>query len=326
MPTWPAVNIGGVGTLGIAIESLASPGTYTAPVKFFPIHSETLTEEIQNIKRRSLRGIVDMVGVVPGRTSIKGEITFELTEDVLPYFMYCMRMSVVKAGTTNFTYTGTPAQGAVPGSWSGRTMSITVVRNGIVFGYLGCVVSALDIDATDNGVVMAKASIIGLDEAVQTAPTPTWTVPAPFGPGSYTTKIPTATQVYDMDKFTFAVNDVATPQWRLQTVRIPSYVSFGERTVSFKTERDFTSRTEYDSFYKTATTLAGLTVVVSKSVNNQFTFVLPAPVIDAYDAGQLSGQATLIRTAATYEGTYDPGTSESYSLVAACQESVVLPA
>jgi hypothetical protein len=273
-----------------------------------------------------MRGIADVIGVVPGATHIAGDIMFELTEDVLPYFMYCMRASIAVAGSTDLTYTLTPEHGAVPNVWSGRTMSITVVRNGFPFGYSGLVVSELEIEASDAGIVTCKASVVGQTEAAVDAPSPSWEAVVPFGPGTFNIQIPTATEVFDMDKFTFTVNDAATPQYRLQTVRSPSYISFGERTVSYKTERDFSSRDEYDNFYKLALAEDGLTVIMTKGADNQVTYVLPQPQADTFDVGQLTGQGTLIRSSVSFDGIYNIGASNAYSIVCQCQEAVTLPA
>jgi len=322
MPAWSAVDIGATGVLGVAIESATAPGTYIAPTKFFPIQSETLDFSLENIKRRSIRAVNDIIGVVAGRTHVKGDITFELTEDVLPYFLYASRMSVVKSGTTNFLYTATPTHGAIPT----RTLSFTVVRNGLAFSYVGCVVSQLDFEATDNGVVTVKAAIIGMDEASQSVPTASYSATAtPFGPGAFTIQLPTATTVYDMDKFTFSVNDAATPEWRLQAARTPVYIRYGERTVSYKTERDFTTRTEYDSYFKGVTAQAGLSVVISKGANNSVTFSIPSPLPSSYDLAQLNAQGTLLRSSVEYDGVYNASSAYSYQIVVKTQEAVTLP-
>jgi hypothetical protein len=314
---WPAVDIGATGVLGVAFETTA--GTYVAPSKFFPINSESLMIVQDNIKRRPLRGVNDIIGIVAGRSSVKGDITFELNEDVLIYFLDCMRLNGVKTGTTpNWVYTWTPFHGAIPN----KTMSITVVRDGIVFGYVGCLVDSLSIDAADNGIVTCKASILGLDEAVQSAPTPSYNTNVPYGPGTYNVQIPTGTQVFDMDKFTFEVNDAAVVQWRLQTSKAASFINYGERTVSYKTERDFTSRTEYDTYFRAATTESGLTVLLSKGTNNSVQITLPKPQPDDFNVGQLSGQGTLIRSAVTYDAVYDLTTSESYGIVVKTQETI----
>lgn len=321
MPSFPSVDIGATGVLGVAIESATAPGTYVAPTKFFPIQSETLDVQLENIKRRSIRAVNDVIGVVAGRSHVQGDVSFELSEDILPYFLYASRLSVVKSGTTNYTYTATPTHGAIPT----RTLSFTVVRNGIVFGYSGCVVSQMDYEASDNGVVTAKASIMGMSEAAQSAPTATFGTTAPFGPGMFTIALPTGTTVYDMDKFTFSVNDAAACEWRLQSATTPSYVRFGERTVTYKTEKDFVSRTEYDTYFKGVTALAGLDVTLSKGVNNSVAFSLPKPLPSTFDIAQLNSQGGLLRSSVEYDAVYDSSTARSYQIVVKTQENVTLP-
>jgi hypothetical protein len=315
---WPAVDIGATGVLGIALESSSAPGTYVAPTKFFPIASETLEYSQSNIERRTIRGVADVIGIVPGMSEIKGDITFELSEDVLPYFLYAGRNNVVKTGSTNFVYVATPYHGALPN----RTMSITIVRNGIVFGYTGCVVSGIEYDASDDGIVMVKATMVGIDEATQSAPTPTYATVIPFGPGNFDISIPAGTQVFDMDKFTLTVNDNAVAEHRMQSTRKPTFIVFGERTLQYKCDRDFSSRTEYDNFYKLSVIESGLTVLLTKGANNSVNFNLPSPLPNEYMVAALSGQGTLIRSSVTFDGIYNLGSSAAIITTVNCQESI----
>src|SRR6266567_7377783 len=120
-------GIGAAGIIGVAFETVV--GTYVAPTKYIPILNETLEYKEMNNYRRPIRQSAAQIGVVSGDFDIEGTITMESTEDTCLYFTECSRATGVKTGSTNFTYTYTPTSVAV----AARTMSITVVRNGVVF-------------------------------------------------------------------------------------------------------------------------------------------------------------------------------------------------
>jgi hypothetical protein len=135
---------GAGGFLGVALETTS--GTYVAPAKFVPIESESLTMTEDTQWRRPIRQSADIIGGVAGNQHVEGDISMEALEDCVLYFLYAARATAVKTGTTNLTYTFTPNANATPA----KTMSITVVRNGQVFGYVGCVVSSFTFTIEDG--------------------------------------------------------------------------------------------------------------------------------------------------------------------------------
>jgi len=309
------LGIGAGGIVGVAFET--TPGTYVAPTKFFPIRSEGLAWKQSTVWRRVIRGTVDVLGGVAGNGEFTGDIDMEFLEDVHMYFAYCSRCAITKTGTTNYTYD-------IVGAHSGaqatpKTMSITIVRNGIVFGYTNCVVGAQEF-SIDNGLLVCKYSIFGSDEAVQSSPTPTYTTTAPFGAGMYDVQIPTASTVLDADGFSLTIDDSGENQYRLRnTGRGPQFAKFGERNVSLKLERDFQNRTEYDAFK--ALTAQSITIVASKGANNSVTFLLPVAIKDTYEVA-LSGVGDLVRASVDYFGTHDASTGASYKLTVKTQENI----
>src|SRR5262245_12341407 len=166
-------------------NTATNPGVYVAPTKYIPFMSESLTSTQATIWRRPIRQSADIIGAVPGNFNVAGDISIEGMEDCVVYFLYGSRMSIVKTGTTNLTYTCTPTANAIPYN----TLSITVVRNGIVFGFTGCVVTSQTFTQND-GIFMYNFSIIGRDEAVQSLPTATWPTTVPFGAGQWNIEIP----------------------------------------------------------------------------------------------------------------------------------------
>lgn len=296
-------------------NTAANPGVYVAPTKFIPFISESLVYQQATKWRRPIRRSVGVQSAIPGDAHVEGDISFELTEDVLPYFMMVSRMDVVRTGTTNYTYTGTPNANATPA----RTMSITVERvSGVVFGYVGCIVSSFTININD-GTLMYQAAIIGQDEASQAVPTPTWPTTTPFGAGQYIIEIPTGTTVLDTDTFEFQVEDNGEPQYRLKnTGRGAQFVKYGERNCTLNFERDFTSRTDYDNFK--SYTSAGLQITATKGINNSVVITTTNSMRDTYETN-LSGQGDLVRAKVVFQNMVN-ATGAEYSLVVKTQELV----
>jgi hypothetical protein len=298
------------------VSTAANPGVYVAPVKFVPFMSESLTSTQATIFRRPIRQSADIIGAVPGNFNVGGDLSIECMEDCSIYFLYGSRMSIAKtSGPTNWIYTATPTANAIPNS----TLSITVVRNNIVFGFVGCVVSSQTFTVSD-GIMMHNMSILGQDEAVQTAPTPTWPTTVPFGAGQYSIEIPTATPVTDTDTFEFVIDDNADPQFRLKTTgRGAQFIKYGERASTMHLERDFDSRTDFDAFK--ALTSQSITITATKGANNSVSLLAPVAIKDTYEV-QNSGQGDLVRAVIAYNNIID-GTGKSYQIVLKTQESVV---
>lgn len=307
------VGIGAGGIVGIAFE--ATPGTYVAPTKFFGIRNETLNKAQETVDRRILRGVVDINGSVKGSTHIEGDIEMEAYEDVLPYFLYASRASIVKSGTTDLTYTCKGIHSAEP--VNGVTLSITVVRNGVVFGYTGCSVGQIEF-SMDSKILIMKFGIMGLDEAVQSAPTPSYTVVDVFGPGMYTYEV-AGTAICDHDEIAFTINDNASAEVR-DCQRAAKFVRWGERETAASLMRDFLNRTDYDGFI--AQTAQKLDFTASKGANNSIQVIVPVAQKRKYEFG-LNGQTDLIRASIDYVGIYDPTATASWQMIVKTQEDIV---
>lgn len=310
-----AVAIGASGFLGVARE--VTPGTYVAPEKFMPLRGESLQHMQDTIFRRVLNNTADIKGAVSGYYHIEGDIDVEILEDCLPYLLYGAHGTLVKTGSTpNFIYTYTPSATATPTS----TLSVTVKRNNEIFGYTGCIVGSMEF-TVDEGLLVGTFSIVGRDEATQSAPVLDFPDTVPFGPGQYSIQVPTASQVFDVDTFTLQVEDNAEPQYRLGNVnRAAQFVKFGERDITLSMERDFENRTEYD-LYK-ALTSRNITILATKGANNSVQFVTPASIAETYEITGLEGQGDLVRANISYRGVYDAATSKALEMVIKTQEDI----
>jgi hypothetical protein len=291
-----------------------NPGTYVAPTKYIPFMSESLTSTQATIWRRPIRQSADIIGAVPGNFNTEGEISIEGMEDCAIYFIAASRVNLVRSGTTNYTYTATPNANAIPT----RTLSITIVRNGVVFGFTGIVVSSTTWTQND-GIFMQNVKLIGRDEAVQSLPTATWPTTVPFGAGQYDIQIPTGSSVLDTDTFEFTIEDNAEAQFRLKnSSRGAQFIKYGERSVTMSMERDFDTRSDFDAFK--ALTSQDITIAVSKGVNNSITLNAPVAIKDTYEVAN-SGQGDLVRAAIKYNGVID-GSGKAYQVTVKCQELI----
>jgi len=308
---------GAGGFLGVALETVA--GTYLAPTDYIPIKSESIHYMQETVWRRPIRQTASVYGSSDGNARVEGDMSMEAYEDIVAILLYAARTTPAKTGTASpgFTYTFTGNALAIPS----RTLSITIVRNGIAMGYTGMVVGSFGF-AIEDGLLTFTPTFMGRDEATQTVPTATWLTGiqrAAYGAGKYKIEIPTLTQVFDCDNFTFNVDDSPTAQYRLKdTSRGASFITYGERTTGLTVDRDFETRTDYDAFK--LGTAQSVTLTATKGANNSIALTLPAAIKDTYEVG-ISGQGDLIRAAVAYMGTVD-ATGNDYTITVKTQKDI----
>jgi hypothetical protein len=314
------VGLNAAGIVGIARET--TYGVYVAPTKFIPVRSETFEANNELIERRVIRNLAGVVGIVPGNLHYVGDMEIEVLTDIIPYFLNAARTSATQTGASpDFVYVFTPAHGALPS----RSLSITVVRNGVVFGFVGCIVGSMEF-SLDNGLLISRMSMLGAQESTQSLPTPTWPSTAPFGPGEYLVQIPTGTTVCDVDmSFTLGIEDNAVPEFRMCGTREAEFVRFGERSVNLSLARDFESRADFDAFK--VGTAQSITIKATRTLpapdsTEYIQFVMPSIIKNAYSVG-LSSQGDLTRASIEYtvaagaavpEYTITVGSSESLAV------------
>lgn len=297
-------------------NTAATPNVYTAPVKFIPFLSENINSTNATVWRRPVRQSADIIGAVAGNYHPEGDFSLEAMEDVVIYFMLASRTSITKTGTApNFTYVVTPTAAAVPR----KTLSLTLVRNGIVFGYTGIVLANFKFNI-NAGLLEFAAHLTGTDEAVQSSPVPTWPTTTPFGAGMYSVEIPTGTPVVDTDTFEFNVDDGADVQFRLKsTGRGAQFIRYGERASTMTLERDFFDRVDYDAFK--VGTAQSITLTASKGVNNSISILAPVAVKDTYEVSN-GAQGDLVRAHIAYQNIAD-SSGKSWQITLKTQEDIV---
>jgi hypothetical protein len=308
-----AVGVGASGFVGIAPETVS--GTYVAPTKYLVLRNESLKHVQETNWRRPLRGIADISGVVAGYFRTEGSITVEVTEDTLCHLLRAARYTGVKTGSGPYVYTFTPSAVAIPT----KTLSFTVVRNGVTFGFVGCVLGSAKY-SVDNGLLIATFDVFGRSEASQTLPTPTHVTTLPFGAGQYTLEIPAASAVIDADVYELSVNDSASHEYRFTPTAAAAFARFGERNVELTINRDFDTRTDYDAFK--ALSAQSIKFAASKGANASVIFEVFAALKDTYEIVGMSGQAELIRANIKYRGVYSDGDAASHKITVTTTESI----
>lgn len=305
-------GLSGAGWLGFAFET--TKGTFEDADTFIPILSESFKYNEDRYFSPQIRQQVMTSDVAQGYYHIEGDVELEADVNYLPYLLYCTRHNIsFGSGVYTFTpstagSTSTAASGAVQ-----RTASITIVRNGIGFGYSGCTLGSLGF-FVDTGVLKFRATLFGeKDNVVAAPPTPTWLAPSLFGASSHSVYVDAsgtapgfaASPVRDFNGFEFTANHNPSAENRLVNDRSATYIAFHETEINVNTELDFVDKTEYDNFVATTqkafrleslkggATFATATEAVSIDINRG--------VYETYDVG-LSGLADLIMAGVTIRG------------------------
>lgn len=293
-----ALGIGGAGILGVSFEAVY--GTYVAPDKFIPVRSESLTHTEDKQFLSPIRGLASPSYVKRGYTREEGDIQFEVTSDILIYFLYAARTTPSRVGASApYTYTFIPASVVQPTTEATastrKTLSIYILRAGEVFAYTGCTVTSLSF-TIDNGDLICTAHVMGLaidvTKGVTASAYDAW---VPFGPGDIGIELPSATERIDIDTFTIEINDNGEALNRVQGggERGPSYVRWGERGVTGSFEHDFLDLSEFTAFDSNTSRVMIITASHS-AVNDQVKLTLNNLYTTTYPVN-LPGLGDLVR-------------------------------
>jgi hypothetical protein len=298
-------GLGGGGSVGIAFESIM--GTYVAPTVFVPVLSETLRYTEEKYYSEQIRQQTIVSDVKSGYYHVEGDIELEVDPSNIVHWLYASRHTCTKSGAGPYNYLFIPSSAGsastAAGTTAPKTLSITVVRNDVVFGYTGCTVGSFEF-MVEDGVLKATLNVLGLAEAVQSAPTESWVAPILYGADAHRVFLaasaasPTfGAEDTNFNGFTFRANYNAEAQNRIHAQRSASYVSFGITEAEIESELDFLDRTDYDNFVnntqraiKLVSTNGGATLAAAtdgiKLQGNRVSY-------DVYDIG-LEGMGDLI--------------------------------
>jgi hypothetical protein len=259
-------GLGGGNYLFIALET--TMGSYLDPTTvggvFVPYLTESLAYQEDKYYSAQIRQSTVVSEVEQSYYSVSGDITMEVDCQFLPYFMHCSRHAIAKTGAGPYTYTYTPSSaGSASTAASGnvpRTASITVVRNGVGFGYAGCVMGGYEFTIED-GVLRVTFNVLGLSENdAGGLGTPTWTDARIHGAAAHSIYVAASGTAptfgaadLTFNGYTFTANFNAAAQNRIRADRSASYISYGESEITYSTELDFLNKTEYNNFKNAST-------------------------------------------------------------------------
>ncbi len=256
-------GLGGGGSVGVGIETVM--GTYVPPTVFIPVTSEGFEYSEDKYLSEQIRQQSIHTEAKSSYYHVEGDMEMEADVNFLPYLLYAGRHTVTKTGASApFTYKFVPnsagTASTATGTTAAKTLSITVVRNGEVFGYAGCVLGGFEFSvSTDSGILMFTANMFGLSEAAVADPTEVWVAPQLYGADSHRIYLdaagtaPTFAGAADVNHngLTFGVNFNAGAQNRVRADRGASYISYGITEGTLSAEIDFLTRADYDNFKNT---------------------------------------------------------------------------
>jgi len=253
-----APGVGGGGYVGIAPETTF--GTYVAPTLFVPILSESFGYNEDKYFSPAIRKSVVVNDVAQNYYSIGGDIDVDVDPATWVYFMYAARHTITKTGTGPYVYTFVPSATASAttgaGATTAKSLSITVVRNGVVFKYVGCIVGGFNLRIED-GVLKSNMTMVGLSDVSTGADSPpaaTFTAPTIMGAGSHQVFLDTAgsspafaSPSLTFNTFTANINNNGAPRNRIVASRGASAIVWGEGEYSVDANFDFETRGDYDN-------------------------------------------------------------------------------
>jgi hypothetical protein len=255
-------GLGGGGSLGVAFET--TMGTYVPPVIFVPILSESLAYTEDKYLSEQIRQQSIHTEAKPSYYHMEGDIELEVDPTNIVYFLYAGRHTITKTAGPPAVYKFVPNSAGTASTSAGattqKTLSITVVRNGEVFGYTGVALGGFEFSVdTDDGILRATLNMFGLSEAEAADPTEVWTAPDLLGADSHRIFLDTAgvaptfaaSPDVNHNGLTFSANFNAEAQNRVRADRGASYISFGITEGTVSAEIDFLDRTDYDFFKAT---------------------------------------------------------------------------
>jgi hypothetical protein len=309
-------GLGAAGWLCIVLED--TMGTYLPPTTagaiWVPILDENVAYTEEAYYSQQIRQQTVDIERTQGFYHVEGPISMEFDANYAPYWLYCSRHTIAATPGTPNLYTFTPSTAGAAFTQGGgpRTASITIVRNGIGFGYAGCVIPQMEF-TIEEGVLRFNVTVFGLSEQEPVAlGSPTWLDPSLLGAAHHTVYVDVgglapafATPSEEFNGFTATFEHNATAENRLNGERSATYIAYHKTDATFDSELDFLDRSEYDKFVDNDriavrfVSFKGGTGFANCDEGVQITFYNAA--YDTYPV-QLSGLADLVMAQTTGRG------------------------
>jgi hypothetical protein len=308
----------------MAIVPEAVMGTYldpsTAGALFVPIISESLEYTETKYVSSQIRQSVVASEAEQSYYHVEGDIVMEVDTSFFPMLLYASRHLITKTAgpPIKYEFVENPIGYATTGTGANpRTLSITMVRNSVGFGYGGCTCSSFEFSIED-GVLRCTIHVVGLSEATPVAlGTPTWTAAKLLGADTISlfTAAGGATPTFaaasnDYSTYSMTLNHNAEAMNRIRPQRSASFVRFGETEITGSLELDFLDKTEYNAFVaatKKAIRLEAINDAVAFAASNDAIRIdVNNSYYETYPVA-LSGMADLIMAGATVKGLQPAG-------------------
>jgi len=311
-----AIGLGASGLVGVAKET--TRGTYQAPTVYVPFLEEGLTYTEDKYFSEAIQKQVVDADVAAGFYHAAGPLNMEFDSQFAPYFLDASRHVRVKTGASSpFTYTYTPSSGASGVGASPATLSITIERNGVLFGYPGCIVDTLEF-TVDAGVLRMNMGIMGVGEQDVTGPlTPTFPSRKILGADAHEIRLDAAgtaptfasgTIQTNFDGITMSFNHNSSAENRINRSRAASYIAFHKTEFSATTSLDFESKTEYTNFRTNVARALQLESIGAVPASDAIRIRMFRAVLETYDV-TLGGMGDITKAGATFHGLNQPGGS-----------------
>lgn len=253
-------GLGASGWVCIVMEE--TMGTYlgpgTAGAVWVPILDETVAYTEEPYYSAQIREEVVDIERTQGFYHIEGDLNMEFDAQYAPYFLYCSRHDITATGGSPNEFVFSPSNAGSAFNTGGdnpKTMSITILRNGVGFGYAGCVFPRQEF-TIDTGVLRMNLGVFGLSEQEPlTLASATWAAPELQGAAAHAVFTAAAgvspsfgAASEEFNGFTATFEHNATAENRLTGERSATYVAYHKTEPTFESELDFLDRTEYDKF------------------------------------------------------------------------------
>jgi hypothetical protein len=287
--------------------------------------SETLQEVRTDSYRVPIIGHAVATGKTPGRHHVAGDITMEALPSLMAYFLVASRWgaNVQKTGASApFTYEAHDDK-VVHLKDNKRSLSLSVVRAGVGFAYIGCQVVQTTIGFGDGGVPIVTYSIIGRRQSDDHTPTsPVTPSELPFSVSECDLSIAgTPRGDIDADSAEIVLNDNGEPRFNLTGEDRADYIKFGEFVGEASFEIDFESKADYAIWL--ARTAQEIILTCNKSANQQLILELHGAMYDTFEVA-LSGLGEQVRASATTRAVYNVAAGEAANMQLITAEDITL--
>jgi hypothetical protein len=264
-------------------------------------------------------------GKTPGRHHVAGDITMEALPQVMAYFLIASRWgaNVQKTGASApFTYSAKDDK-VVHLKSNHRSLSLSVVRAGVDFAYIGCQVVQTTISFGDGGVPMVTYSIIGMRQSDDHTPgTPVAPTELPFSVSECELRIAGSIRGdIDAESAEIVLNDNGEPRFNLTGQDQADYVRFGEFIGEGSFEIDFESKADYAIWV--ARTAQEIILECNKSANQQFELEFHGAMYDTFEVG-LTGIGDQVRASAATRAVYNVAATEAARMTIITDEDITL--